>query len=209
MKIGAPRFVDFGKAMEHSPDGKANLVAHGASDGVNRRYAFNSWITGDEIYLARVTPSVENMNDATKYEFFAGNDATGEPVWTRDFARIMPTATGRDNMGCVTMTYNAPLKQFLLCVTDGTKTVTRFNTYILDGHCEFHAPGLSKCSKLPKIVSVSQRKSNQTDWKDMPGSPVERADMIGTPLQVGLYHASYGGDSRHVTFSDFRLTSRN
>ena len=31
VKIGAPHFVDFGKNMEHSPDGKAYLVAHGAA----------------------------------------------------------------------------------------------------------------------------------------------------------------------------------
>jgi hypothetical protein len=46
------------------------------------------------------------------------------------------------------------------------------------------------------------------DWKEMPGSPVEREDMAGLPLQVGLYHASYGGDSSHVSFTDFQLTVR-
>jgi hypothetical protein len=35
-------------------------------------------------------------------------------------------------MGCVTMTYDAPLKKFLLCVTDGGNTVSYFNTYILE-----------------------------------------------------------------------------
>ena len=50
VKIGAPHFVDFGKNMQHSPDGKAYLVAHGASDGKDRRFGYNSWITGDEIY---------------------------------------------------------------------------------------------------------------------------------------------------------------
>ena len=45
-------------------------------------------------------------------------------------------------------------------------------------------------------------------WQDMPGSPVERKDMAGVPLQVGLYHASYGGDSSFITFSSFRLTTR-
>ena len=63
VKIGSPHFVDFGKNLEHSPDGKAYLVAQGASDGANRRYAFNSWITGDQIYLIRVTPGIRNMND--------------------------------------------------------------------------------------------------------------------------------------------------
>ena len=56
-----PHFVDFGKDMEHSPDGKAYLVAHGgSSDGKNRRFAYNSWVTGDEIYLLRVTPDREH-----------------------------------------------------------------------------------------------------------------------------------------------------
>jgi hypothetical protein len=126
VKIGAPHFLDFGKNMEHSPDGKAYLVAHGASDGANRRFGYNSWITGDEIYLLRVTPSIENMNDASKYEFF---DGTG---WTHDFAKIKPIATWRDHMGCVTMTYNAPLKKYLMCVTDGGNTTGKYDSYILE-----------------------------------------------------------------------------
>jgi hypothetical protein len=126
VKIGAPHFVDFGKNMEHSPDGKAYLVAHGASDGVNRRFGYNSWITGDKVYLLRVTPAIENMNDPTKYEFFDGNG------WTHDSAKIKPIVSWRDRMGCVTMTYNAPLKKYLMCVTDGMTTGRRFNTYILE-----------------------------------------------------------------------------
>jgi hypothetical protein len=132
VKIGAPHFVDFGKAMEYSPDGKAYLVAQGSSDGKNRRFAYNSWITSDQAYLIRVKPGLGNMNDATKYEFFGGNQADGQASWTSDFTRIKPIAEWRDNMGCVTITYNAPLKKYLMCVTDGTYTVTRFNTYILE-----------------------------------------------------------------------------
>jgi hypothetical protein len=112
--------------MTHSPDGKAYLVAHGASDGKDRRFGYNSWITGDEIYLLRVTPTIDNINDASKYEYF---DGTG---WTKDFNKIKPIAKWRDRMGCVTMTYNAPLKKYLMCVTDGMTTGRRFNTYILE-----------------------------------------------------------------------------
>lgn len=126
VKIGAPHFVDFGKNMEHSPDGKAYLVAHGASDGMNRRFGYNSWITGDEVYLLRVTPTIENMNDPTKYEFFDGTR------WTHDFGKIKPIVSWRDKMGCVTMTYNAPLRKYLMCVTDGMTTGRRYNTYILE-----------------------------------------------------------------------------
>ena len=132
LKIGAPHFVDFGKGMQHSPDGMAYLVAQGASDGHNRRFAYNSWITADQAYLIRVKPGIDQMNDASKYEFFAGNAADGTARWTHDFTQIKPIAEWRDHMGCVTMTYNAPLKKFLMCVTDGTTTVARFNTYILE-----------------------------------------------------------------------------
>ena len=132
VKIGSPHFVDFGKNMQHSPDAKAYLVAHGASDSANRRFAYNSWITGDEIYLTRVIPSIQNINDLDKYEFFAGHDNNKQPLWTSDFSKIKPIAAWKDNMGCVTITYNAPLKKYLMCVTDGTNTCGYFNTYILE-----------------------------------------------------------------------------
>jgi hypothetical protein len=38
IKIGAPHFVDFGKNMEHSPDGFAYLTCHGASLQVPGRW---------------------------------------------------------------------------------------------------------------------------------------------------------------------------
>ena len=65
VKMGAPHFVDFGKNMEHSPDGKAYLVGHGAPEPDPKpRFANLSWITGDQVYLLRVTPTIENINDA-------------------------------------------------------------------------------------------------------------------------------------------------
>ena len=35
-------------------------------------------------------------------------------------------------MGCVTITYDAPLKKYLMCVTDGVLTIWKFNIYILE-----------------------------------------------------------------------------
>jgi hypothetical protein len=114
VKIGAPHFVDFGKNMEHSPDGKAYLVAHGADSltlATSWRPWNHSWINGDQVYLLRVTPSLENINDASKYEFYAGKDSNGNPVWTNNFEQIKPLLEWDNNMGCVTITYNAPLKK--------------------------------------------------------------------------------------------------
>ena len=133
VKIGSPHFVDFGKNMEHSPDGKAYMVAHGA-DIYDKmpRFGNSSWITGDQVYLLRVTPSIENINDITKWEFYAGKDEQGSAIWTSNFNDIRPLLEWNNNMGCVTITYNAPLKKYLMCVTDGGNTVSRMNTYILE-----------------------------------------------------------------------------
>ena len=132
VKIGAPHFVDFGKNLEHSPDGKAYLVAQGAVEAADRRYAFNSWITADQVYLLRVSPAISTMNDPSQYEFFAGRAADGHDLWTNSCRGAQPIAAWRDHAGCVSMTYDAPLQKYLLCVTDGGNTVSRYNTYILE-----------------------------------------------------------------------------
>ena len=133
VRMGAPHFVDFGQDMRHSPDGKAYLVAHGAEASDRQGRDPNlSWITGDEVYLARVTPSPANMDDASKYEFFAGRDRGGKAIWTHDMARIRPLLKWDDHMGSVTITYDAPLKTYLMAVTDGGTTLSKFDTYILE-----------------------------------------------------------------------------
>mgnify|MGYP000991720789 CR=1 FL=1 len=128
VKFGSPHFVDFGRNMEHSPDGKAYLVGHGAT----RPDAQLSWIGGDQVYLCRVTPSPANMNDPARYEFFAGRDAAGQPKWSRDFADIRPLVEWQDRTGCVTMTYIAPLRKYLMWITDGFPTIATMNTWALE-----------------------------------------------------------------------------
>jgi len=133
VKIGAPHFVDFGKNMAHSPDGKAYLVGHGSTEPDQEdRNANLSWITGDQIYLCRVKPSPSNINDESKYEYFAGHDDNGQALWSWDFENLRPLVDWDNNCGCVTITYNAPLKRFLMCVTDGWPTIQTMNTYILE-----------------------------------------------------------------------------
>jgi hypothetical protein len=133
VKIGAPHFVDFGKNLEHSPDAKAYLVAHGAVDADPKpRLANLSWITGDQIYLLRVKPSLASMNDPSQYEFYAGHDDKGNDIWTREFAAIKPLIEWNNHMGCVTVTYNPPLKKYLMFITDGWPTARTMDTYLLE-----------------------------------------------------------------------------
>ena len=51
---------------------------------------------------------------------------------TNDFKHIKPLMEWNNNMGCVTVTYNAPLKKYMMCVTDGGNTSSRMNSYILE-----------------------------------------------------------------------------
>ena len=68
VKFGTPHWVDFGQELEHSPDGKAYIVAHGATSASSTEM----WMLGDHVYMARVTPTVADIDDKSKWEFYAG-----------------------------------------------------------------------------------------------------------------------------------------
>ena len=48
--------------------------------------------------------------------------------------------------------------------------------------------------------------SDGKSWEEMPESPIERPDMAGKPLQVGLAHAAYGEQSSFISFSHYQLS---
>jgi hypothetical protein len=131
VRIGAPHVVDFGRDMEHSPDGKAYLVAHGAGGPGG----WANWIAGDAIYLLRVTPSVATINDLSAYEFFGGLDADGRPRWVARPDSLQPLLRWDRHLGCVTATYNAPLRRYFLCVSrpaDGHSSTGPYDTLLLE-----------------------------------------------------------------------------
>ena len=133
IRIGSPHFIDFGRNMQHSPDGKAYLVAHGGSRKEDQYRPGNlTWISGDELYLLRVTPSPATINDPSAYEFFAGHDDRGEAIWSRDFSAMRPLLRWPNRMGCTTITWHPGLQRYLMCVTDGWPTNRTMNTYILE-----------------------------------------------------------------------------
>lgn len=133
VKIGIPHFVDFGRNMEHSPDGRAYMVAHGAVDpDPNPRPANLSWINGDQIYLLRVTPSVATINDPGAWEFFAGHDVEGKATWTSSLDLARPILDWNNRCGNVSMTWNPALGRYFMFVTDGWPTTDTMDTYLLE-----------------------------------------------------------------------------
>jgi len=133
IKMGVPHFVDFGKNMEHSPDGKAYIVGHGASvEDQKPRPGNLSWISGDHIFMTRVPPNPASINDKSKYEYFAGYNKDSVAIWSKDFGQIKPIFEWNNHAGSVTMTYNPALKKYLMCITDGWPTTKSMDTYILE-----------------------------------------------------------------------------
>jgi hypothetical protein len=133
VKLGTPHFVDFGQNLQNSPDGKAYLVGHGGLDNdPTPRIGDNSWVAGDAVYMARVKPSPDSMNRLSSYEFFSGYDKSGTALWSNNFREIKPVLDWDDHMGCVNITYNKPLKKYLMCVVDGWPGIANMSTYILE-----------------------------------------------------------------------------
>ena len=187
VKIGAPHFVDFGKNMQHSPDGKAYLVAHGADTSDTKwRFWNDSWITGDQIYLLRVSSSIENINDASKYEFYGGKDEGGAAVWTGDFKEIKPLLEWNNNMGYVTITYNAPLEKYIMCVTDGGNTASRMNTYLMES---------DQITGEWKLVSYMKNFGEQAYFVNIPSKFISKDGRKAWLLYSGNFWDSMNGES--------------
>jgi hypothetical protein len=136
VRIVEPFFVDFGQNLEHSPDGKAYLIAHGATQPANGKDRYGShWHIGDQAFLLRVRPSPENINDERKYEFFAGHDEADQAVWTPRRSEMKPLFTWNGHVGPTTMVWNPGLERFLACVVvgeTGEGVHGRYDTYILE-----------------------------------------------------------------------------
>ena len=114
IKLGMPHFVDFGKNMEYSPDGYAYLIGHGTED-IN---GVVNWCSGDAIFMARVKPSVETINNSASYEYYAGTNKENQPLWSKSFGDIKPIISWKGHCGVCHMTYHSVLKKYfcMMCV---------------------------------------------------------------------------------------------
>jgi hypothetical protein len=124
------------------------------------------------------------MNDISKYEFFAGNDEKGNPVWTNNFRKIKPLLEWNNNMGCVTVTYNAPLKKFLMCVTDGGNTCSKMNTYILES---------DKITGTWKLVTYMKDFGEQAYFVNIPSKFISADGKTAWLLYSGNFAPDWNG----------------
>jgi len=115
LKYGNVHFVDFGKNMEHSPDGYAYLVGHGTCDPEG----MSNWSTGDAVFLARVMPTSEAINSKTSYQYFAGLKSDGTPSWSKTFAEVKPVFQWASRCGLTYITYFPAIKKYIAVLCAG------------------------------------------------------------------------------------------
>ncbi len=118
-------FLDYGKNSENCPDDY--VYAYGLDN--NWRDSFtNRVIDPVDLYLARVPKDA--VQDRSQWEFFAGTDGDGQPLWSSDIAErqavlhderrvysnVNPAYTGANNMSVISqgsIVYNKPLDRYI------------------------------------------------------------------------------------------------
>jgi len=133
VKYGAPHVVDLGRELEHSPEAVADaepmmyIVGHGAS----QPFSPTSWMQASEVYMARVTPSIEAVEDQSQWEFYAGSGK-----WSRgQVGDAKPLLSWGNRTGVTTMTYIPAVKRYIMCISTPTYspfTEKQFDTYFLE-----------------------------------------------------------------------------
>ncbi len=140
IKFGQMYMVDHGQNQQASPDGKVYFVSNGAVDpDASPSPANLGQHKGDLIYLCRVTPSLSTINDASAYEFFAGNDVSGQSTWSSSLSQAAPIVDWNNHCGSTTISWNPGLRKYLLFCTvahyslapDGPHPQD-YDTYILE-----------------------------------------------------------------------------
>jgi CubicO group peptidase (beta-lactamase class C family) len=102
--FGCPNFVNYGK---NNAGAKDNYVyTYSVDDASAYKYA-------DQMVMARVHN--DNIMDQKAYQFFAGYDVKGQPVWSEDIRKRKPIYKNPGKTYRSGMTYDAPLKRYLWC----------------------------------------------------------------------------------------------
>jgi len=114
--FGCPAFVQFGKNYQRARDDYVYI----ASQANNSAYGYSP-----DIVLARVRK--DRVMERSRYEFFAGLDGSGKPLWSPDISKRKPVFTDPKGTQRIAITYNPALSRYILAtshLTGGKATHT-------------------------------------------------------------------------------------
>ena len=104
--FGCPTFLQFGKNYRGARDRFVYVYSHDSP---------SAYEPADRMVLARVVK--DKIADRRAYEFFAGLDEAGKPLWTRDIARRGAVFTNPGRCYRSGVSYDAGIRRYLWCQT--------------------------------------------------------------------------------------------
>jgi CubicO group peptidase (beta-lactamase class C family) len=110
--FGCPSFINFGKNYAGARDDYVYTISPDSD---------SAYEPADRLVLARVPKDRIATRDA--YEFFQGFDPRGTPLWTSDLNARGSVFNNRGQCYRTHVSYNAPLKRYLLCQTGADASV--------------------------------------------------------------------------------------
>jgi len=119
-ELGYPCFLNFGRNYNGARDGYVYMYSPDTPSAYDET---------DTVVLARVP--IESIADRSGYEFFAGFDTEGNPVWSGDISQRMPAFTFAGGCNRIDVTYNAPLGRYLLVMRSRAQAggIDQFSIY--------------------------------------------------------------------------------
>jgi CubicO group peptidase (beta-lactamase class C family) len=102
--FGCPTFLNFGKNYQGAKDNFVYVYSQDEKD---------AYKPADQMVLTRVAK--DKIRDRQAYEFFAGLDPRGKPVWVTDIAKRRAVFSHPAMCYRSGITYNAGLKRYLWC----------------------------------------------------------------------------------------------
>jgi hypothetical protein len=102
--FGCPSFVNYGENYAGAPDEFVYLVSHDAD---------SAYQPADRMVLARVDR--HKMTERSAYQFFAGRNPAGEPLWTSDISDRAAAFEHHGRCYRSAMIYHAGLRRYLWC----------------------------------------------------------------------------------------------
>ena len=141
IKFGALHFVDFGQNQQWSPDGYVYLVGHGSNSSFpadqQTTFPAETWNEGDQVYLCRVKPSIQNMNNLAAFEFWSGNTLGWVSGVKGGVNYAEPLFTFPNKTGTTTVSYIPALQKYIMVVSTATypgigSMSREFDIYLLE-----------------------------------------------------------------------------
>jgi hypothetical protein len=118
--FGCPEFIQFGPNYSGARDEYVYVVSQDNDDA----YRYDECIV-----MARVRKDM--VLDRPAYDFFAGKDKYGKPLWNRDIEKRMPVFYDPAGTQRISISYNKGLKRYFLTTSHQPKGDTRTHTAAL------------------------------------------------------------------------------